>query len=82
MSTYMRILLLIHIGGAIVGLGPTAAFGIMGKMSGEVGPGGVHILEAMVKIERVLVTGSRWSWGSRSSSSSSSWSGSPARRNA
>lgn len=55
MSTYQKILLLVHIGGAIIGIGPTFAFGILGKMVGEVGPGGVHILEAMVKVGNVLV---------------------------
>lgn len=55
MSTYGKILLLVHIGGAIVGIGPTFAFGVLGKMSGEVGPGGVHILEGMVKVGNVLV---------------------------
>lgn len=56
MSTYQKILLVVHIGGAIIGIGPTFAFGVLGKMSGEVGPGGVHILEAMVKVSKVLVT--------------------------
>lgn len=55
MSTYGKILLLVHIGGAIIGIGPTFAFGVLGKMSGEVGPGGVHILDAMTKVGKVLV---------------------------
>lgn len=55
MSTYFKILLVVHIGGAIVGIGPTFAFGILGKMAGEVGPGGVHLLDALVRIGKVLV---------------------------
>lgn len=55
MSTYFKILLLVHIAGAIIGIGPTFAFGILGKMSGEVGPAGVVLLEGMVKVGKVLV---------------------------
>jgi uncharacterized membrane protein len=55
-STYQKVLLVVHIGGAIIGIGPTFAFGVLGKMSGEIGPGGVHLLEGMLKVSKVLVT--------------------------
>lgn len=56
MSTYAKILLLVHIGGAIIGIGPTYAFGILGKSASQGGPGAVAILEAMVKVNKFLVT--------------------------
>lgn len=49
------LLLLIHIGGAIIGFGPTFAFAILGPMAGRAGPqGGIALLEAMVAIEHRL----------------------------
>lgn len=52
-----RLALLIHIAGAIVGLGPTFAFGVMGPLSGKLGgPQALGIVEAMVQVERKLVT--------------------------
>ncbi|HVF12214.1 MAG TPA: hypothetical protein VNA87_03925, partial [Actinomycetota bacterium] len=52
-----KIVLLIHIAGAIIGIGPTFAFGVMGALSGKVGGSqALGIVEAMVQIERKLVT--------------------------
>jgi len=52
----MAILLLIHVGGAIVGFGPTFAFAVLGAMAAKAGPnGGVAIMESIVAIERRLV---------------------------
>ncbi|HEV2251182.1 MAG TPA: DUF2269 family protein [Candidatus Limnocylindria bacterium] len=52
----IAILLLIHVGGAIVGFGPTFTFAILGPMAGKAGPqGGLAILEAMEAIEKKLV---------------------------
>jgi uncharacterized membrane protein len=51
------IALLIHVLGAIVGLGPTVTFSVLGPMAGKAGPnGGVALMEAMVGIERRFVT--------------------------
>jgi uncharacterized membrane protein len=48
--------LAVHISGAIIGLGPTFAFSIMGPMAGKVGPpGNIVLLEAIEKIERGIV---------------------------
>lgn len=56
MSAYAKALLLLHIGGAIIGLGPTFAYSVLGPMSGKVPPpGGLAIMEAMISIERRLV---------------------------
>lgn len=52
----IAILLLIHVGGAIIGFGPTFTFAILGPMAGKAGPqGGLAILEAMEAIEKKLV---------------------------
>lgn len=52
----IAILLLIHVAGAIIGFGPTFAFGILGPMAGKAGPnGGLALLEAMHAIEQKLV---------------------------
>ena len=57
MSAYLVILFIVHIGGAIVGIGPTYAFSILGPSVGEAGPnGGAAILRAMLKIEHKIVT--------------------------
>jgi uncharacterized membrane protein len=49
------ILLLVHVLGAIIGFGPTFAFGILGPMSAKAGPhGGLALLEAMEAIEKKL----------------------------
>jgi uncharacterized membrane protein len=54
--SYTAFLLFIHIGGAIIGLGPTFAFGVMGPMaSREGGPAAMGLMQAMVAIEKRLV---------------------------
>ena len=56
MDLWVAILLLIHVGGAIVGFGSVYTFAILGPMAGQrPGPGGVAILEAMVAIVRRLL---------------------------
>lgn len=53
---YFDFLQLIHIGGAIIGLGPTFAYSILGPMAGKAGPnGGLAIMESMAAIEKRLV---------------------------
>ncbi|MFN2609794.1 MAG: DUF2269 family protein [Actinomycetota bacterium] len=53
-----KILLLIHVGGAIIGLGPTMTFAVLGKLSeiAETPPAKLAIMEAISNIERKLVT--------------------------
>lgn len=54
--SFFTLLLLLHIGGAIVGFGPTFSFALLGPMASErPGPGGLALMEAMVAIERKLV---------------------------
>lgn len=51
-----KALLLIHILSAIVGIGPSFAFGVLGPMSEKVGgPGGLAIMEGMHAMDRRLV---------------------------
>lgn len=52
----ITLLLLLHVGGAIIGFGPTFAFAVLGPMAGKAGPnGGVAIMESIVAIEKKLV---------------------------
>lgn len=52
----IAILLLIHVGGAIIGFGPTFTFAILGPLAGTSGPqGGLALLEGMEAIEKKLV---------------------------
>jgi uncharacterized membrane protein len=54
--SYFEFLLLLHVGGAIIGFGPTFAFSILGPMAGQAtGEARIAILEAMSAIERRLV---------------------------
>lgn len=53
--SYITVLLVLHILGAIVGIGPTYAYGVIGSMMPTAGPGAVTLMEVMVKIEKVLV---------------------------
>jgi uncharacterized membrane protein len=53
--TYLKVLLVLHIGGAIIGIGPTYAFGVIGSMMPTAGPGAITLMEAMKKIDKVLV---------------------------
>lgn len=55
-TTWFAILISVHVLGAVIGLGPTFGFAIMGPMAGKVGPeGSLALLEAMEKIERGMV---------------------------
>jgi uncharacterized membrane protein len=55
-SLLTAILLLIHVGGAIVGFGPVFTFAVIGGRLRGAGPGGtVALLEAIVAIERRLI---------------------------
>lgn len=53
--SYITVLILLHIAGAIVGIGPTFTFGVIGSMMPTAGPGSMALMEAMAKIEKVLV---------------------------
>jgi predicted integral membrane protein DUF2269 len=55
-NVWFGVLISIHVVGAVVGLGPTFAFAIMGPLAGKVSPeGGLGIMEAMDKIEWRIV---------------------------
>lgn len=54
--SYITVLILLHIAGAIIGIGPTFTFGVIGSMMPTAGPGSMALMEALVKIEKVLVT--------------------------
>ena len=49
-----KIVLLVHVFGAIAGFGPVYAYGILGPMAGRAGPNGIHYLEAVIAIEKRL----------------------------
>lgn len=53
---YITILMVIHILGAIAGIGPTFAFGLLGNLAGKEPSGAVHVLGAMLEIDKKLVT--------------------------
>lgn len=54
---YRTILLVIHVVGAIAGIGPTFAFGIIGPNAGKAGPsGGAVLLSTLLDIEKKIVT--------------------------
>jgi uncharacterized membrane protein len=54
--SYVTLLLLLHIGGAIVGFGPLFGFAVMGPLSGRLGgPQALGIMKAMAKIQRGIV---------------------------
>ena len=55
-SLLLAILLVIHVGGAIFGFGPSVAFAVLGPMSGTSTPqGSLALMESMVAIERRLI---------------------------
>jgi uncharacterized membrane protein len=55
-SAYTTVLFIIHIGGAIVGLGPTFAFAVLGPLAGKTGgPMALGMLQGMIAIEKKLV---------------------------
>lgn len=53
---YGTILLVIHILGAIAGIGPTFAFGVIGAKAGKEPGAALTLLEVMMDIEKKLVT--------------------------
>jgi hypothetical protein len=57
MDAYLTILFIVHIGGAILGLGPTGVFGVLGAAAGNSGrEGALALLEASHAIEAKVVT--------------------------
>jgi len=55
-SLLLVILLVIHVGGAIIGFGPVFTFALLGPMSAKAGPqGGLALMEAMDTIEHKLI---------------------------
>lgn len=53
---YFKALLVIHILSAIIGIGPSFAFGVLGPMSQKLGgPGALAIMEGMHAIDRRIV---------------------------
>lgn len=53
---YSTSLLIVHIISAIVGIGATFTFGVLGALSGRIGgPGAIALLEGNVAIEKFLV---------------------------
>lgn len=54
--SYFEFLLLVHVGGAIIGFGPTFAFAVLGPTAKKnPGPGGLAIMEGMLAITNRLV---------------------------
>lgn len=49
------VLMLVHVGGAIIGFGPVYTFALLGPMAGRAGANGVHYLEAIIAIEKRFV---------------------------
>ncbi|HEX9697555.1 MAG TPA: DUF2269 family protein [Actinomycetota bacterium] len=56
MDTYTTILLVIHIVGAIAGIGPTFAFSVLGKIATQGGDRTLFAMEAMKEINLKIVT--------------------------
>ena len=53
---YLTILLILHIGGAIVGFGPTFSFAVLGPLAGQLGgPQSLGIIKGMHKTVKSLV---------------------------
>jgi uncharacterized membrane protein len=54
--SYLELLLLLHIGSAIVGFGATFSFSILGPLSAKTGgPQALGMMKGIVKIEKTLV---------------------------
>lgn len=54
---YLTILIVVHVIGAVVGIGSTYAFSILGPNVGKAGPnGGAAILASMIEIEKKIVS--------------------------
>lgn len=59
-QTWFTILLVIHVFFAIVGIGPSFAFAVMGPMAAKNPEGALWIVRAMEKIEKALVAPTGW----------------------
>lgn len=54
--SFFEFMLLLHVGGAIAGLGPAFGFSVMGPMAGRLGgPQALGIMKAMHKISRGII---------------------------
>jgi uncharacterized membrane protein len=54
--SYLTLLLLLHVGSAIVGFGATFSFGVLGPLAAKTGgPQAIGMLKGIVKIEKTLV---------------------------
>jgi hypothetical protein len=54
--SYITLLLLLHVGGAIVGFGPAFAFPVLGPLSGRLGgPQALGIMKGMLKIQSGII---------------------------
>jgi uncharacterized membrane protein len=55
-STWFGVFLVIHVMGAVIGLGPTFAFGFLGALGKKASPeGGLALLEGVLRLEDRLV---------------------------
>jgi len=56
-QVWFTILLVVHVAGAIAGIGPTFAFSVLGPNAGKAGPnGGAALLRSLLDIEKKIVT--------------------------
>jgi uncharacterized membrane protein len=54
-NTWFGVLITLHVLGAVIGLGPTFAFGLLGGMAEKMpGPGGLALMEGILKIENSI----------------------------
>lgn len=56
MDAYLTVLLVVHILGAIAGIGPTFAFGVLGSLSGKMPEQALGLMTAFIDIEKKIVT--------------------------
>ncbi|HVL33949.1 MAG TPA: DUF2269 family protein [Actinomycetota bacterium] len=55
-DAWFTVLLVLHVVGAVIGLGPTFAYSVLGPLSAKSGPeGGLALMEGMQKIEDRIV---------------------------
>lgn len=59
-QTWFTILLIIHIFSAIVGLGPSFAFSVLGPFAGKNPEYALGIVRAMIRIEKIFVAPAGW----------------------
>ena len=55
-NAWFAVLLIVHVSGAIMGIGPTFAYGVMGKMAEKDPSMGLAVLKIQEKIEKVVVS--------------------------